>query len=203
MKEFTEKYTESGKVGGVLVDNYFKSVQRLISYIPQNELENTQVLEVGCGPGFSTQRLLNLLPRSVKLSASDVEEENVQDTLKKVGERAKVSVEDVYNLEREDSSLDLIFVLEVMEHLEQPEDALKELKRVCKKYMILGVPNEPIWRILNMARMKYLKDLGNTPGHVQHWNMSSFKKLLESNGFKVLKTQSPLPWSLVLVEKKV
>ena len=203
MKEFTEKYTESGKVGGVLVNNYFKSVQRLISYIPQNELENTQVLEVGCGPGFSTQRLLNLLPRSVKLSASDVEEENVQDTLKKVGERAKVSVEDVYNLEREDSSLDLIFVLEVMEHLEQPEDALKELKRVCKKYMILGVPNEPIWRILNMARMKYLKDLGNTPGHVQHWNMSSFKKLLESNGFKVLKTQSPLPWSLVLVEKKV
>ena len=203
MKEFTEKYTEPGKVGGVLVNNYFKSVQRLISYIPQNELENTQVLEVGCGPGFSTQRLLNLLPRSVKLSASDVEEENVQDTLKKVGERAKVSIEDVYNLEREDSSLDLIFVLEVMEHLEQPEDALKELKRVCKKYMILGVPNEPIWRILNMARMKYLKDLGNTPGHVQHWNMSSFKKLLESNGFKVLKTQSPLPWSLVLVEKKV
>ena len=203
MKEFTEKYTESGKVGGVLVNNYFKSVQRLISYIPQNELENTQVLEVGCGPGFSTQRLLNLLPRSVKLSASDVEEENVQDTLKKVGERAKVSIEDVYNLEREDSSLDLIFVLEVMEHLEQPEDALKELKRVCKKYMILGVPNEPIWRILNMARMKYLKDLGNTPGHVQHWNMNSFKKLLESNGFKVLKTQSPLPWSLVLVEKKV
>ena len=203
MKEFTEKYTESGKVGGVLVNNYFKSVQRLISYIPQKELENTQVLEVGCGPGFSTQRLLNLLPRSVKLSASDVEEENVQDTLKKVGERAKVSVEDVYNLEREDSSLDLIFVLEVMEHLEQPEKALKELKRVCKKYMILGVPNEPIWRILNMARMKYLKDLGNTPGHVQHWNMNSFKKLLESNGFKVLKTQSPLPWSLVLVEKKV
>jgi hypothetical protein len=30
------------------------------------------------------------------------------------------------------------------------------------------VPREPIWRIGNMARGRYLGDLGNTPGHIQH-----------------------------------
>ena len=38
------------------------------------------------------------------------------------------------------------------------------------------MPREPLWRGLNMARGAYLKDLGNTPGHVNHWSKRSFHR---------------------------
>lgn len=102
-------------------------------------------------------------------------------------------------LERKDKSIDLIFLLEVMEHLQSPNDALAELKRVGKKYVIIGVPREPIWRILNMLRLKYWSSLGNTPGHIQHWSKTSLLKFLKSRGFEVVAVENPLPWSIVLV----
>ena len=45
-------------------------------------------------------------------------------------------------------------------------------------YLLVCVPREPLWRGLNMARGAYLKDLGNTPGHLNHWSKRSFVALL-------------------------
>ena len=39
-------------------------------------------------------------------------------------------------------------------------------------------PREPLWRGLNIARGAYLKDLGNTPGHLNHWSKRGFVALL-------------------------
>ena len=39
-------------------------------------------------------------------------------------------------------------------------------------------PFEPVWRLGNMARGRYLKDLGNTPGHVNHWSRWSFRRFV-------------------------
>jgi len=59
------------------------------------------------------------------------------------------------------------------------------------------VPREPIWRILNIARGKYIGDLGNTPGHVNHWSRRGFIDLL-SRRFDVVEVRSPLPWTMAL-----
>ena len=201
MEEYTQKYTESGKVGGFLIDNYFKNVKELISLTDIQSKSKGNVLEVGCGPGYSTQELLNMVPKDINFKASDIEEENLEDASKLLGDRVSLSKEDIYDLNIEDSSVDLIFVLEVLEHLEDPQKALEEIKRVTKEYAIVGVPREPIWRMLNMIRFKYLKDLGNTPGHIQHWSSISFKKLLKDNGFEIIKVKQPLPWTMVLIKK--
>ena len=49
-----------------------------------------------------------------------------------------------------------------------------------------------------MARGAYLKDLGNTPGHVNHWSKRSFVSLLGRHG-DVVEARSPFPWTMLLV----
>ena len=51
---------------------------------------------------------------------------------------------------------------------------------------------------LNMARGAYVKDLGNTPGHVNHWSKRSFVSLLARHG-EVVEARSPFPWTMLLV----
>jgi hypothetical protein len=89
--------------------------------------------------------------------------------------------------------------IEVLEHVPQPADTIAEMARVASKYLLVSVPREPLWRGLNMARGSYIKDLGNTPGHVNHWSKRGFVKELSQVG-KVTQAKSPFPWSMLLVD---
>jgi len=50
-----------------------------------------------------------------------------------------------------------------------------------------------------MARGKYLSDFGNTPGHINHWSISAFKKLIKSSDFIILDKKYPFPWQMMLL----
>ena len=39
------------------------------------------------------------------------------------------------------------------------------------------VPREPVWRVLNVARGRYVRWLGNPPGHIQHFSRAAFLAL--------------------------
>ena len=47
-----------------------------------------------------------------------------------------------------------------------------------------------------MARGKYWGDLGNTPGHIQHWSRSGFVRLVGAH-LDVTTVHSPTPWTMV------
>ena len=79
-----------------------------------------------------------------------------------------------------------------------PEHTVSEMARVASSHLLVSVPREPLWRGLNMARGAYLKDLGNTPGHVNHWSKRSFVSLLSQHG-EVVDARSPFPWTMLLV----
>jgi hypothetical protein len=49
-----------------------------------------------------------------------------------------------------------------------------------------------------MARGAYLRDLGNTPGHVNHFSKRGFAALLAGHG-TIVETCSPFPWTMILV----
>ncbi|MGB5278622.1 MAG: methyltransferase type 11, partial [Gammaproteobacteria bacterium] len=107
----------------------------------------------------------------------------------------------IYDIKAQTDTADLIVCCEVMEHLEYPEDGLQALQKIVDKHLILSVPREPVWRILNIARGKYLSNLGNTPGHIQHWSRSGFVKLV-SNYFDIIEIRTPIPWTMLLCRKK-
>ena len=66
------------------------------------------------------------------------------------------------------------------------------------RHLLVSVPREPLWRALNVGRGAYVRQLGNTPGHVNHWSKAGFLRMLERHG-DVLEARSPFPWTMVLV----
>jgi len=89
----------------------------------------------------------------------------------------------------------------VLEHLDRPSEALKELARVTRRWAIISVPNEPLWRVMNFARGTYLKEWGNTPGHINHWTPWGFRKFVRQS-FIVHAGRQPIPWTMLLLEKR-
>lgn len=205
VEDFAHKYTEEGqgKIGSRLLDNYFKSVEQLVLASGIREQGAVQAIEIGCGEGFSTQRLRDMLPENVTLSAS----EYVADLVPKAQERnpdVTIIEESAYETTHADNSFDIVFLLEVLEHLDYPDKALEELQRIVKPggYLVLGVPREPIWCSLNLARGKYITRLGNTPGHLNHWPTFALKRTVAQHFGPIVKTRTPLPWTQVLAQKQ-
>ena len=66
---------------------------------------------------------------------------------------------------------------------------------MCSGTFIASVPFEPIWRAGNIVRRRYVRDCGNTPGHVNHWTRWGFRG--SWSPFDVQEISSPLPWTMV------
>jgi 2-polyprenyl-3-methyl-5-hydroxy-6-metoxy-1,4-benzoquinol methylase len=99
-----------------------------------------------------------------------------------------------------DGEFDVAAAIEVLEHVPDPEHTVAEMARVATGHLLVSVPREPLWRGLNMARGAYLRDLGNTPGHLNHWSKRSFVALLSKHG-EIVEARSPFPWTMLLVRR--
>lgn len=67
-----------------------------------------------------------------------------------------------------------VMALEVLEHLFEPEPALKRLASLATDYILLTVPNEPWFQFMNLIRGRDFIRLGNHPEHINHWNKNLF-----------------------------
>lgn len=201
-RQFTGKYEESGRIGTWLVDRFYRAVAELGS-LALGESASTapaRALDMGCGAGFSTERLQRSLGGRIDLEACDVEI-SLAEKAKRRNPGTDVTVRSVYDPGFSDKSFELTFLLEVLEHLEQPQEALEQMRRITRSWLILSTPREPIWRALNIARGKYLLNLGNTPGHIQHWSSAQLGKEV-SKHFEVVSRRTPLPWTILLLRPR-
>lgn len=157
-----------------------------------------EIHEIGCGEGYWVLRWneLGMAARGCDFSQQviDIARENA---IERGLPPELFEVRSIYDLEANRDAADLMVCCEVLEHLEQPELALQALQPVVGRHLILSVPREPLWRILNMARGKYPTVLGNTPGHVQHWSRRGFVRLVSAY-FEVIEVKNPLPWTMLL-----
>ena len=108
---------------------------------------------------------------------------------------------DIHRLPFPDAAFDVVLAIEVLEHVTYPEIALAEIERVCSHSVVLSVPREPVWRAANMARGNYWADLGNTPGHVNHWSARGFCDLV-GRRFDVRWSARPFPWTMVRATRR-
>ena len=191
--DFGRKYKNAGSVAQRLLNRFFTCLETTLAGLPVQS-----ALEVGCGEGFSTQRLRRMLPPAVGLHASDVEPHNV-DRARQINPDVAIACESIYQLARPDRSYDLVLAMEVLEHLDDPAAALREVCRVTRRYVLLSVPREPLWCLINLAQLKYVAHFGNTPGHVQHWSKRGFRSFVQSRA-NVLECHTPFRWTLVLAE---
>jgi 2-polyprenyl-3-methyl-5-hydroxy-6-metoxy-1,4-benzoquinol methylase len=156
------------------------------------------VLDVGCGEGVLTERWARALaPRPV--TGIDLPDPKLQAHW---GLRSEPNLEfcsgRAQSLPFGDDEVDLAAAIETLEHVEEPEPALAEMARVAGRHLLVSVPREPLWRLLNLARGAYVSKLGNTPGHLNHWSRRGFIRLLSGYG-DVVEVRTPMPWTMALV----
>jgi SAM-dependent methyltransferase len=156
------------------------------------------ILDVGCGEGVLTEMWADRLEpeRVVGIDLDDpkLEAEWQRRARPNLAFRTGLGHELPYG----DGEFDAATAMEVLEHVPDPSAVLAEMARVASRWILVSVPREPLWRGLNLARGAYLRDLGNTPGHLNHWSKRSFARLIRGYG-EVTELRSPLPWTMALV----
>jgi 2-polyprenyl-3-methyl-5-hydroxy-6-metoxy-1,4-benzoquinol methylase len=153
--------------------------------------------EIGCGEGYWVLRWNEQgLPAKGCDFSKDVIEIARENAISQGLLPSLFQSRSIYDLDAAQDSADLVVCCEVLEHLENPEAGLLALQRVAKRHLIVSVPQEPLWCALNLARGKYIRRWGNTPGHIQHWSKRGFFELV-SKYFEVVETRSPLPWTML------
>ena len=161
-------------------------------------LTPARVLDVGCGEGVLVQRWARALP-GARVVGIDLEEESIQaGWAEHAAPNLEYRVMEAANLPFGENEFDLASAIEVLEHVPDPEHTIAEMARCAERHLLVSVPREPLWRMLNMARGAYWSELGNTPGHLNHWSRRSFVQLLSRHG-EVAQVRSPFPWTMLLV----
>ena len=157
--------------------------------------------EVGCGEGYWVSRWLEagIDARGTDFSAQVIAMARGNARASGFDER-RFEVRSIYDVTPERDSAGLIVCCEVMEHLNDPEGAMRALQEIVTQDLIISVPREPLWRLLNMVRGKYLTHFGNTPGHLQHWSKRSIVALA-ARYFDVVEIRSPIPWTMLHCKK--
>ena len=155
------------------------------------------VLEVGCGEGEVTARLARAFP-GARVVGRDVSAAIVGEARRRHPGLA-FEVQGIEEAGAGGERFDLVVACEVLEHLGRPEAALLALARASRRWVFASVPREPLWRVLNLARGRYVARLGNTPGHLQHWSRGDFLRLL-GRDLDVREVRTPLPWTQALCE---
>jgi len=157
------------------------------------------LLDVGCGEGVLTHRwAARIAPR--RIVGIDLEDPAIQaEWAGRQAPNLEYRTMKAEHLPFADGEFDVATAIEVLEHVPDPEHTVAEMARVASGHLLVSVPREPVWRAVNMARGAYLKDLGNTPGHVNHWSKRSFVELLSRHG-RVVEARSPFPWTMLLVK---
>jgi SAM-dependent methyltransferase len=189
-----DKYGSRNPVVRYLMQGFERSLQTLVTKTGAKEIH-----EVGCGEGYWTLRWLK---EGYQVRGSDFSVRAIElARINADSDKVDLKVASVYDLTSPSDAAELVVCCEVLEHLEDPERALGVLKTLASPFLIVSVPCEPVWRILNLIRGSYWKDLGNTPGHRQHWSKRAFVELVGAY-FEILDVQSPLPWTMILAKQE-
>lgn len=189
------KYATRNPIAHKLVGGFLSNFTELV-----RKSGCRDALEAGCGEGH-----LSALMASEGLTVRGIDvSPDIVATAKRIqseGSALRFEQGSVYDLTPARDRTSLVVCCEVLEHLEDPERALKAVASVAAGKVILSAPREPLWRALNMARGRYLSDFGNTPGHLQHWSQRAFVEMV-SRHIEIEELRAPIPWTMLLGRPK-
>ena len=188
-----DKYGSSNPVVRRLMTGFHSTLDELWS-----RAAPSSVLDVGCGEGVLTVEWAERLGDR-RVVGIDLDDPKLRaEWERRTRPNLEFRVEEATSLSFADDEFELACAIEVLEHVPDPGATVAEMARVASDWVLVSVPREPLWRGLNMARGAYWRDLGNTPGHVNHWSKQSFVRLLARHG-EVVERRSPFPWTMLLV----
>jgi 2-polyprenyl-3-methyl-5-hydroxy-6-metoxy-1,4-benzoquinol methylase len=156
-----------------------------------NEKDNT-ILDVGCGEGIMLEKLTKRYPHK-NIIGLDTIPENIQ-ICSKFG--LPVQLGDLYHLDFHNNSIDVVILMEVIEHLAAPDQAIKEIHKVLKPggKLIIIFPNDAFFLIARILTLKF-KEAAFNPGHLKQWTHREIRKFLNNHNLDVI-TSISIPFLL-------
>lgn len=151
-----------------------------------------KVLDVGCGEGTVGKMLKERLGTKVQLTGLDISTTALQMASAFYDRVAEFDADaDSLREVLQQEKFDCIIAMEMLEHLFDPKRALEQFKMALtdEGCLLASVPNMVHWQY----RLQYLR--GHLPGentlyesgeHLQNFTHFSFKKLVETAGYRVL-----------------
>lgn len=158
------------------------------------------ILELGCGEGY----VLDALSKGgveAELTGVELNERAVAKAQARLGSRATVEHQDARKLAADGRRFDMVMMLEVLEHIPEPEQMIPIIDELSTKWVLLSVPWEPIFCALNLMRGKNITRLGNDEDHVNHWTRRGFARFIGAH-FEIVQRPGVFPWTMVLARKR-
>jgi len=150
-----------------------QKIKEILKFIKPNK--NMSLLDVGCGNGFFTEPFSKIFnTKGVDFSQKMLSMNPVKGC----------EVQDANNLKEKDSSFDIVFCSNLLHHLENPERAIKEMKRVSRKYVILSEPNR------NNPLMFLFSILKKEESGALKFSLAYLKELCDSNNLKIIHSRT-------------
>jgi len=172
----------------------FEEVAKLI------EPSGGRILDIGSADGTFSKVILDK-SKADELVGIDVLKTSVDWANRhwRRNRKMKFKLGDAHKLNFKTQSFDAVFMLEVLEHIYQPKNVLKEIKRVLKRkgYAVFLVPSDSIlfkavWFIWTKFRGKIWEHT-----HIQSFRNNYLSRLVKNAGFKIeedRKFYSKLEW---------
>lgn len=151
------------------------------SWIP----DNSSALDVGCGDGT----FLNFLKeqnRGLILTGVDISEQALSISKEKGFETFQADVSS--QLPFKDKTFDYCVCSEVLEHIPNSEDLLKEMRRISRNGVLVSVPNIALWK--HRCRLFFrgsfpIQWLLEPREHIRFFSIKDFIKTAKASGFNV------------------
>lgn len=176
-------------------------VNQRLDFLKKN-LDFAQIntaFDVGCGDGFATYHMLKLVD---DIEGGDIAEYMLENNPHDKAKLSVIDAQDMHNIKS--NKYDLSYTWEVLHHVDSPLDAVKEMARISKKYVVIFEPNRsnPLQFGFGLLNKQERGTLRSTKGYLV--------KLCEDAGLKVLKAQycgkippNKTPESMLGVMKKL
>jgi len=148
-------------------------------------------VDYGCGhAGYLT----DFHNRGIDIVGADIAEYAVKDC-QDAGYNVQ-KVEDFSHIPFESEEFDIVYLMQVFEHLRDPHGFMQELSRILKKdgELYLAIPNSAsIWR--KVFRSNWVSGWF-APFHLVHYNSEVMRVVAKKHGFEVVESWSrtPIHW---------
>ena len=185
LKEIVPEYHSKNVFARSLFLNRLKSAIQLASSKLESD-DNSNTIDLGCGEGI----LLKLLEekfKNIKTFGIDILPEVLE--IRKFL-RAEIKIGDLRNTGFPDNFFDVVFCLDALEHFENLESPVREIKRMLKNngLLIVSVPTENFFYKLGRLFLKGTISSMRGPCSSPHFHGArKIEKFLCCNNFKTVK----------------
>lgn len=135
-----DRYTH-GHQPSVVAAHATRTIANSAAYVEPHLFAGAALLDVGCGPGSITVEFADRVGEGGRVLGIDLADDVIAQAAESVSDRTNLefAVMDLYALDVDDDSFDIVHAHQVLQHVSDPVAALREMARVTKPGGVVAV----------------------------------------------------------------